>query len=250
MLLTVDIGNSAAKFGFFDGKKLVSKFTVSAGRDYTVEDLSRVVCEPKFTITNAVICSVVPQASGAVRDFIESRFKVEPFFIDNSFDFGLTVKYEPIETLGTDRLVNAFAASAIYGTPIVVCSLGTATTIDAVSELNEYLGGIIAPGIPAMAEALHLKTAGLPLVEIRKPENIIGTTTAVSIRSGIFYGYASLVDGLIRRVSCELASSRPPKIIATGGFANLMTAECEGIDAADENLLLEGLRLAFEKIQL
>lgn len=245
MLLAIDIGNSAIKLAVFDRDRLISRFRVLTEQVDNADGLSQLMNdELKFPVTASIACSVVPKADAAVKQFIRDRFDVESVFIDNTFDFGLKLKYETVETLGTDRLVNAFAAVSKYGTPVVVCSLGTATTIDAVNENHEYLGGVIAPGIPAMAEALHRRAAKLPHVEIEKPENIIGKTTVSSIQSGIFYGYASLVDGLVRRISAQLNS---PKVVATGGFAADIAPECESIQIVDETLLLDGLRLSTQR---
>ena len=248
MLLAIDIGNSAIKFGVFDGEHLRFKFGIPTDRDYTPDDLEQAVAGSlQFPFDSAVACSVVPQVEQAVLEFVTRRLQVELLLLDNTFDFGLAIKYETVSTLGTDRLVNAFAAVAKYGTPLIVCSLGTATTIDVVNDTREYLGGVIAPGIPAMAEALPMKAINLPLVDITKPASVIGTTTVDSIRSGIYYGYASLLDGLIRRIASEFGTLLAPKVIATGGFANLIVPECESIDITDENLLLDGLRLLSDK---
>ena len=248
MLLAIDIGNSAIKFGVFDGEHLLFKFGTPTDRDCTPDDLEQAVAGSlQFPFDSAVACSVVPQVEQAVLEFVTRRLQVELLLLDNTFDFGLAIKYETVSTLGTDRLVNAFAAVAKYGTPLIVCSLGTATTIDVVNDTREYLGGVIAPGIPAMAEALPMKAINLPLVDITKPASVIGTTTVDSIRSGIYYGYASLLDGLIRRIASEFGTLLAPKVIATGGFANLIVPECESIDITDENLLLDGLRLLSDK---
>jgi type III pantothenate kinase len=248
MLLAIDIGNSAIKFGVFDGEHLLFKFGIPTDRDCSPDDLEQAVAGSlEFPFESAIACSVVPQVEQAVLEFVTRRLQVELLLLDNTFDFGLAIKYETVSTLGTDRLVNAFAAVAKYGTPLIVCSLGTATTIDVVNDTREYLGGVIAPGIPAMAEALPMKAINLPLVDITKPASVIGTTTVDSIRSGIYYGYASLLDGLIRRIASEFGTLLAPKVIATGGFANLIVPECESIDITDENLLLDGLRLLSDK---
>ena len=248
MLLAIDIGNSAIKFGVFDGERLLLKFSTPTDRGCTASDLEQATAaslKPPFE--SAIACSVVPKVDNAMREFISERLGVAPRFLDNTFDFGLTIKYETVSTLGTDRLVNAFAAVSKYKTPVVVCSLGTATTIDFVNETGEYLGGAIAPGLPAMTEALHLKTANLPVIEVTKPESVIGTSTIASIRSGLFYGYASMVDGMIRRMAAAAGSPPAAKAVATGGYAELIASECPSIDIIDTNLLLDGLRLAHER---
>jgi type III pantothenate kinase len=249
MLLAIDIGNSAIKFGVFDGETLVSKFSIPTDRECTPDDLERATAGSLgFPFQNAIACSVVPQVEQAVLEFVTRRLHVDLVYLDNGFDFGLAIKYETVSTLGTDRLVNAFAAAAKYGTPLIVCSLGTATTIDVVNDNREYLGGVIAPGVPAMAEALPMKAVNLPLVDIIKPGSIIGTTTVDSIRSGIFYGYAAMLDGLVQRIASEFGSPLTPKVVATGGYCELIVPECETIDVTDENLLLEGLQLIHSRL--
>lgn len=247
MLLAIDIGNSSIKFGVFDGETLASKSAVPTHRDYTADELGRRVGERLGPhIADAVACSVVPQVDDAVREFIKGSLGLGVAFIDNSFDFGLKIRYQPLNALGTDRLVNAFAAVAKYGArPLVVCSFGTATTIDAVSASGEFLGGVIAPGMQTMAKALHIAAARLPQVEITRPASVIGNSTADSIRSGVYHGYIALVEGLVQRISAEFADN--PTVIATGGLASTIASECRAIDRVDENLTLEGLRLARER---
>lgn len=240
MLLAIDIGNSRIKFGVFDDARLISKFSIPTIREASAEDIRAAVGDKlPERISSAIVCSVVPQIEQAVRDFVLMQFGAEPVFVDNSFDFGFTIKYEPVDSVGTDRLINAFSAVRKYGKPCIVCSFGTATTIDAVNSNDEYLGGIIAPGMNTLAEALHLKTSKLPKVEIEKPDRVIGNTTVDSIRSGIFYGYVSLVEGILRRMTTELGAAS--SVVATGGFAKLIAGESMLVNVVDDNLLLNGL---------
>jgi type III pantothenate kinase len=249
MLLAIDIGNSAIKFGVFDGEVLRSKFSVPTDREYTADALALAADgQLEFPLKSAIACSVVPQVEQAVLEFVTQRLGLDVLFLDNAFDFGLTIKYQTVSTLGTDRLVNAFAAAAKYDTPVIVCSLGTATTIDVVNGEREYLGGVIAPGIPAMAEALPMKAINLPIVDVTRPASVIGSSTVDSIRSGIFYGYASMLDGLVTRIALEFGSLLTPRVIATGGYAGLVVPECETIDVTDENLLLDGLQMIHSRL--
>ncbi len=148
---------------------------------------------------------------------------------------------------GTDRIVNSFAAAAKYGVPCIVCSFGTALTIDVVNDDRVLIGGIIAPGINTLTKALHLNTSQLPDVSLEKPRKVIQNTTVGSMRSGVFYGYLGLVKGLITRIKNEIGDD--PKIIATGGSAPLMAENLGCISVVDENLLLDGLRLLHERRQ-
>src|SRR6188768_475522 len=170
MLLAVDIGNSAIKFGLFDGDELTSKFSIPTKRDATSDEIQLAVDDRlSESIGAAMVCSVVPEIDASMKDFLRSITNSDPVFVNNSFDSGLKINYEPLDSLGTDRLVNAFAAVEKDGAPCIVCSLGTATTIDVVNANREFLGGIIAPGIDAMAEAIQMKAPRLPRVEITKP---------------------------------------------------------------------------------
>lgn len=253
MLLAVDIGNSAIKFGVYDADQLQTKFSIPTKlAPDSIEFKDAFTRGLNFPVSTAIICSVVPDAERSLAAFLQEECNVEPLFVKNDFDFGLKINYKPLSALGTDRLVNAFAAVAKYGVPCIVCSFGTATTIDAVNSNREYLGGIIAPGMAMMAESLHLNTAKLPKVEIERPESIIGSSTIASIQAGVFYGQVGLAEGIIDRISRELSSSMPvsskiPTAIATGGYANLISGNSKVIDVTDENLQLDGLRLIFEK---
>ncbi|MBP6005078.1 MAG: type III pantothenate kinase [Pyrinomonadaceae bacterium] len=241
MLLTIDIGNTNIKFGVYDGEVLVSKLAMPTVRDLSVEALTRVIggriTQP---ITAAIVSSVVPEVDAAIHGFIAAAFNVEALFVKNNDDLGLTIKYEPLEDAGADRLVNTFSAVEKYGAPAIVCSFGTALTVDYVNKYRVLIGGLIAPGMNTLATALKITTSKLPEVTIEKPESIVQTTTVGSIRSGIVYGYFGLVEELLNRVKKEMGDA--PKVIATGGFAKLIAENTTQIDVVDENLLLDGLQ--------
>ena len=241
MFLAVDIGNSAIKFGLFDGDLLTSRFSIPTKRDANANDIKNAVEDLlSHSIDAVTVCSVVPDVESSMRSFLRDAAGVEPIFVDNSFDFGLKLNYEPVESLGTDRLVAAYAAVEKYGAPCIVCSLGTATTIDVVSADREFLGGIIAPGMSVLSEALHLKGAKLPRVEPTKPNHLLGNSTADAIRSGIYHGYVAMVEGLITRTRTETGVSR---VVGTGGNAVLLSGEFAGLMDVDDDLMLVGLRM-------
>ena len=245
MLLAVDIGNSAIKFGLFEGEVLTSKFSIPTKRDAAADEINRAVGDRLGTAFNsAIVCSVVPELDGAMLSFLREAIGSEPTFVNNSFDFGLRINYEPLESLGTDRLVAAYSAVQKYGAPCIVCSLGTATTIDVVNADRGFLGGLIAPGLEAMAEALHIRAAKLPHVEPTRPKHVLGNSTVEAIRSGVYYGYVAMVEGLITRIRTESGVSR---IIATGGNASRLASELSGIVSVDEDLLLNGLSALYRK---
>lgn len=247
MLLAVDIGNSNIKFGTFDSEHLLSKFSIPTNLNSTKEELTSAVDNRiDKRVADAIVCSVVPDADTSMREFLIGHGVVKPIFLTNDFDFGLKINYEPLSAIGTDRLVNAFGVAEKYGVPCIVCSFGTAMTIDAVDQNREIRGGVIAPGMKTMAKALHLNTAKLPEVEIEKPKSFLGNTTVSSIRSGIFNGQVAMAEGLIQRIKKEIGDN--PKVVATGGFASLIAENAPLIDIVDENLLLDGLRLLSDRI--
>ncbi|CAN5609333.1 type III pantothenate kinase [soil metagenome] len=252
MLLAIDIGNSLMKFGVIEGTELKDKFAIPTHRDYEADELLfdrlRRVEERFLVIDRVIVSSVVPEMQTTVTDACRELFNVTPTVVDNTWDFRFTIDYDLPSSLGTDRLVNAFAAVAKYGSPVIICSLGTATTVDAVNSSGVFLGGMIAPGMGTMSEALRLKTSNLPQIRIEKPETVIGNSTDSSIRSGIYFGYIGLVSEMIARLRNEIAridgvAAARIKVIASGGFANLVTPEIVDISVVEENLTLDGLRL-------
>jgi len=255
MLLAIDIGNSSIKFGIFDRDSLFHKFTIQTKRDYTAEELMfdrlKLVEEQfiQLDIGSCIVASVVPELNGPIAQVCRELFKITPRFVDASWELGLNIKYDPPEAAGADRLVNAFAAVRKYGAPSIICSFGTATTIDAVNAAGDFIGGVIAPGMLISAKALQLMTAKLPNVAIEMPRTVFGTSTIGSIQAGIVLGHAAMADGIIRRMLLETAgfsASADLNIVATGGFASLIAPEIGSITQVDENLTLDGLRMLAE----
>ena len=245
MLLAVDIGNSAIKLGLFDGDKLTSKFFIPTDRVLTTEQLAQQTDDRlNIQIDDAIVCSVVPEVNGAVRRYLNEAWQMETRFVRSTDDLGLTIDFR-VETTGADRLINSFAASKKYGTPCVVVSFGTATTIDVVNEDREYLGGLIAPGMKVNAQALAIAASKLPEVELIKPAHVIAQTTETAIQSGIVYGQIEMIRGLLRRVTDELGER--PKVAATGGFARLVADEIEEISIVEDDLTLTGLMLLYSR---
>ncbi|MBK9155963.1 MAG: type III pantothenate kinase [Chloracidobacterium sp.] len=244
MLLAIDIGNSSIKFGIFEADKLVDRFSIPTVREYSVEELQfdrlRVQRERFFNIDSIIVGSVVPELDPTISEALIRQLKVTPIFVDHSFDFGLAVEYAPLSDLGIDRLVNASAAFREYAAPLIVCSFGTATTIDAVTAEGKFLGGAIAPGMKLMAESLKRGTAKLPLASLDPPVSLFGNSTEGSIRSGVFYGYIGSVEGIVRRFSAAIEGR--PKVVGTGGFGRLVHDHAEILDVFDEELTLNGLR--------
>ncbi|MEQ1642311.1 MAG: type III pantothenate kinase [Pyrinomonadaceae bacterium] len=247
MLLAVDIGNSRVKLGLFDGEQLVSKLSIPTIRDITAEGLTKAVADKLFQgIKAAIVSSVVPEINSAILSFISTQFGVEAMLVTNDLDFDMQIDYFPLEDAGTDRLVNTFSAVEKYGAPCIVCSFGTALTIDAVDKDRVLKGGLIAPGMNTLATALKLTTSRLPQVDIEKPPKVVQNTTIGSIQSGIVYGYFGLVEGLLTAVKNEIGDN--PKVIATGGFAAMVAANTNQIDVVDNDLMLDGLARLYRRV--
>ena len=242
MLLAVDIGNTNIKFGIFDGETLLSKFSILTNSD-SLDSVIGDRLDP--SITDAIVCSVVRTAEASIKEYLIGETRKEPDFVRNDWDFGLTIDYEPLESVGTDRLVNASAASVKYGVPCIVCSFGTAVTIDVVTKDHEFIGGVIAPGIDTLSKALHINTARLPNVDLKMPDKVIQNTTTGSINSGVAFGYIGMVEGLVKRIKDEVGGH--PKVIGTGGSVSLISDNTSLLDVVDETLLLEGLRLIYNR---
>jgi type III pantothenate kinase len=245
MLLAIDIGNTSIKFGIFEGDSLIRKFVIPTRLDHTPTEIKEAVSDDLHEEFNAVIaCSVVPETNAAVAGFVSHFLGRETRFIEANDDFGLVFGF-PVDGTGSDRLVNASAAADKYGRPVIVCSLGTATTIDVVSRNGEYLGGLIAPGMSTAAKALRLLTSKLPEVEIAEPANVIAVSTIAAIRSGIFYSQIGLLETAVRHIKAEIGEDA--RVVATGGFAHLIANKCRSVDVVDGDLTLEGLKMLYSR---
>lgn len=253
MLLVIDIGNTNTSLGVYDEEKLIAHWRLGSERSRTVDEYG-VLARQMFAaseidyrrISAVIIASVVPPLNFTFQKMSENYFGHKAVFVDNTLDFGLKILYSPASDVGADRIVDAVAAIEFYGAPCIVVDFGTATTFDAINTKGEYLGGVITPGITISSDALFQRAAKLPRVEIKRPERVIGGSTVGSIQSGLYYGYAGLVDGILRRMIEELGGKT--KVVATGGLAPLISPASEYIETVDENLTLEGLRLIHKKI--
>ena len=246
MLLAIDIGNSSVKFGLFDQESLVSWFAIPTDVLRATGSIDELPGELSDRgIEDVIVSSVVPELNASLSNFTETLLGIKPVFVDHSFDFGFEIEYEPPTAVGIDRLVAASSAVQKYGKPCIVCDFGTASTIDAVNSAGQYLGGVITPGITTLSHALFQKTSKLPEIELNKPDSVIGNSTASAIGSGIYYGYIGLVEGLLKRIIDELGEK--PKVIATGGFAEMIASEVPAIEIVDKDLLLEGLQMIHSK---
>lgn len=252
MLLVIDAGNTNTSLGVYRGELLIAHWRLATIRERTADEFG-VLARQMFAfaeidyrkIAGVVLASVVPPINFALIKMSEKYFGHTPLLVDNKTDSGLKILYNPPSDVGADRIIAAVAAIHFYGSPCIVVDFGTATTFDAINANGEYLGGVIAPGIGISAEALFTRAAKLPRVDIKKPENVIGTSTVGSIQAGLYYGYVGLVEGILRRMIAELGENT--RVIATGGHAQLITQGSNLIQEINDNLLLEGLRLIYER---
>lgn len=245
MLLLFDIGNTHTHIGLADGRRVRRQLNVSTDGWFggTAQTrIARFVGAKK--IEGAVLCSVVPRATPLVRKAIRRLWSLRALELTPKTLRGLGVDYPRPETIGPDRLANATAARRHFGAPVVVVDFGTAVTFDVVNRAGDYIGGIIAPGLAAMTDYLHEKTALLPKIQIREVTAVVGKNTEQAMRIGAVHGYRGLVRELIAELKRELKAKKLP-VVATGGYAKLMASKLPEITAVEPILTLEGLRLTW-----
>ncbi len=252
MLLAVDIGNTNVVLGIFEGSTLKAHWRLATDSKTTSDEhgilLTNLLASTGIgahSITGAIVSSVVPPLTPTFETAIEQYFHRQPMVVTSDTDTGLTIRYTNPKEIGSDRLVNAAAAFHKYRRDLIVVDFGTATTFCAITKQGEYLGGVIAPGLGISAEALFSRAAKLFKVEITKPKTVIGTDTASSIQSGLLFGYAGLVDTLVRRIEQELGHAA--YVIATGGLSSVVASESTTIRKVEPYLTLEGLELLYRR---
>lgn len=252
MLLAVDTGNTHTVLGLFDGERLAADWRIATRKDATADELGALFRELfagegllPSSVGGVIVSSVVPDWNGVLAAIARRTFGRDALFVEPGIKTGLPILYENPHEVGADRIVNAVAATHRFGAPVLVLDFGTATTFDVVSAKGEYLGGVIAPGLGISAEALFQRAARLMRVDVKKPARIIGRTTEESVQAGLFYGYVSLVEGVVKRLRAELGVDAP--VVATGGLAPVFQAELSFLTAVDPHLTLLGLRLIWDK---
>ncbi len=258
MLLAIDVGNTNIVLGVFDEDRLAESWRLATIRERTADEIGILVTQlfarsgvALDRVTGIILASVVPPQTGTMEEMAERFFGQRPLTVDPGSNTGMPVLYVPASDVGADRVVNAVAAYEAYGraskSPVIVVDFGTATTFDAISAAGEYIGGVICPGIGISADALFQRAARLPRVDVRKPPTVIGRTTVTSMQSGMFFGYVSMVDGIVARMRTELEGGDRAACVATGGMADVLAGETVAIQRVDRNLTLEGLRLIWRR---
>lgn len=257
MLLAIDAGNTNTVFAAFERDQLKGAWRCATDPRRTKDEfevllvtwLAKEGLKPR-DFQHTIIASVVPDLDFTLKLLCRQVFGCEPMLVAHgAVDLGINVNLPRPQEVGADRLVNAVAARAKYGAPMVIVDFGTATTFDVIGDNGDYCGGVIAPGINLSLQALHMAAAKLPLVPVARPERIIGTSTVEAMQAGVYWGYISLIEGIVERIRAEYrqVSAKPMRVIATGGLAPLFQAGTAVIEAVDADLTLMGLRLIYER---
>ena len=252
MLLVIDIGNTNIVLGLYEGSTLRSHWRLQTDPRRTSDEYGVLLRQllassdlGDLTIGGAIVASVVPPMESMILQMVSRYFGVTPLVVGPGIRTGMPILYENPREVGADRIVNAVAAYARTGGATVVVDFGTATTFDAISERGEYLGGAICPGVVISSEALYQRASKLPRVDVVAPPRVVGRNTVASMQAGIFYGYVGLVDGMVERFEQEMGTR--VSVLATGGLGILFREHCSRLDAYDEDLTLDGLRILYER---
>lgn len=255
VILVIDVGNTNIVLGLYQDRELLHHWRLSTNRSQTVDEYG-ILIHNLFRIGNIdiqsiqgiIISCVVPPIMGTLEQLCEKYLGRIPLVVGPGIKTGLNIRYENPREVGADRIVNSVSAIEQYGGPLIVVDFGTATTFDYIDQKGNYLGGAIVPGLGISTEALYQRAAKLPRIDLSKPKSVIGRNTVHSMQAGIIYGYAGQVDGIVDRMKAEM--NEHPKVIATGGLAELIAKESRSIDEINPMLTLEGLRLIYKRNQI
>jgi type III pantothenate kinase len=251
VLLTIDVGNTNIVAGIFAGDKLLANFRMATDKTKTSDEIGMTVSQllsfkgiDKTQIEDIIISSVVPPVMHTLGNACRRYVGKKPLIVGQDIKPNINIKYDNPNEVGADRIVNAVAARAKYGAPLIIVDFGTATTFCAVDKNGDYAGGVIATGIKISMDALFEKAAKLPRIEIVPPPSVIGKNTVASMQSGAVYGYVGQVEYMVKRIKEELNASEA-QVVATGGLAALIAEHTESIDFVDRLLTLDGLRIIY-----
>ena len=251
MLLAVDVGNTQTVLGLFKGEELLDHWRVATEAERTADEIGGLLTRllelrnrELDDITAVCLSSTVPPLLRAYSESVAQYAGASLHVVGPGSRSGVPIHYDNPHEIGPDRIANAVAGKARYGCPCVVVDFGTSTNFDVVSASGEYLGGVLAPGIEVSMEALFARAARLVQVDFSEPPSVIGKTTVGGLQSGLVYGFAGQVDGIVSRIQREVDG--PARVIATGGLADLIAPHCETVELVDEFLTLDGLRLIWD----
>ncbi len=248
MLLAVDIGNTNITIGLFKNDKLEATWRIATGVHRMPDEYAVILLNLLHNhglnasdVTKGAVSCVVPPLVTTFNELFENYFNIQPLVISPGVKTGIRIRYDNPRELGGDRISNAAGALSLYKPPIIVVVMGTATAFDTISKEGDYLGGAVAPGLAISAEALYTRTAALPRVELFPPRRAIGPNTVAAMQSGIIYGYAGLIDGIVTRIQEELGDKA--NVVATGGYADIIAKETRVIEKVNPDLTLIGIKV-------
>jgi type III pantothenate kinase len=257
MLLTIDVGNTHTVLGLFEGDEVIEHWRINTDARRTADEIAVVLqgliqqspLLQETDISGIGLCSTVPSVLHEMREMCRRYYgDVPAVIVEPGVKTGVPVRMDNPKEVGSDRIVNALAAIHLYGGPAIVVDFGTATTFDAVSDKGEYVGGAIAPGIEISVDALSSRGAQLHKIELVRPRSVVAKNTVEALQAGIIFGFAGQVDGVVERMSEELADDADDiTVVATGGLAPLVLDEARSIDVYEPWLTLIGLRLIYER---
>ncbi len=246
LLLAIDVGNTNTVFALYRERQPLGQWRISTVRERTADEYAAALTQlmalkgyGQQDVGAAAICSVVPQALTPLKSMCQEFFGCVARVIGENLGVGIQIAIDNPREVGADRLVNAVAAHGRYGGPLIVVDFGTATTFDVVDGDGRYCGGVIATGINLSLEALHRAAAQLPRVAVARPPQVIGSSTVTAMQSGVYWGYISLIEGMVERIKAEFG--QPMKVIATGGLGGLFAGATEVIEQVDRDLTMAGL---------
>ena len=252
MIICLDIGNTDIKYAVFDGDELRLSFRVATEHNKTSDEYGEQLLSilrsngiAPSNVTGGIISSVVPPLDYTLERMCLTFLKFKPLMLEPGLKTGLNMKVDNVKEVGADRIVNNVSAVRKYGAPVIIVDFGTATTFNVVDKKGDFIGGVIAPGIKGSLDSLVKGTAKLPKVEIECPSSVIGKNTVTNMQAGIVFGFAGLVGYIVKKIKRELNDDNI-KVVATGGFSEIISKEISCIDKVDKLLTLEGLKYLYD----